>query len=74
MKDGNFLAVRAGCDYTGWDCQAGGSSNVARSEADIIRFGLSDNERARLNLKFIDDEPEVDKPPKMSKPFRFLDI
>jgi hypothetical protein len=29
MKDGRFLAVRAGCDYTGWGCGEGGSSQVA---------------------------------------------
>lgn len=25
MRDGKFLVLQAGCDATGWDCQAGGS-------------------------------------------------
>lgn len=25
MKDGQWAMLRAGCDYTGWDCRAGGS-------------------------------------------------
>ena len=55
LRDGRFAALRAGCDYTGWDCQAGGDSNVATTEADIIRFGLSQEERKRLDLR-IDGE------------------
>jgi hypothetical protein len=31
LKDGRFLLTSAGCDYTGWDCQSGGSSTVAES-------------------------------------------
>lgn len=50
LKDGRFASIRAGCDYTGWDCQAWGSSNVAESEDKIIRFGLSNEERTRLGL------------------------
>ncbi len=26
LKGGGYGALRAGCDYTGWDCQAGGDS------------------------------------------------
>ena len=51
LTDGRFVSISAGCDYTGWDCQAGGSSQVAATEQDIIRFGLTDDERERLNLK-----------------------
>jgi hypothetical protein len=28
LKGGGFGALRAGCDYTGWDCQAGGDSGI----------------------------------------------
>lgn len=48
MKDGRFASVRAGCDYTGWDCRSGGSSTVAKTLKELITFGLTDNERQRL--------------------------
>ncbi len=50
MNDGNYLALRAGCDYTGWGCREGGSSDVAATKADIIAFGLTPDERQRLGL------------------------
>jgi hypothetical protein len=50
LRDGRFFVARGDCDYTGWDCQAGNSGNVAESADDIVRFGLSESERARLNL------------------------
>lgn len=31
LKDGRILLTSAWCDYTGWDCQSGGSSEVANS-------------------------------------------
>lgn len=31
LRDGRFLLVSAWCDYTGWDCQSGGESEVASS-------------------------------------------
>lgn len=43
-----FLAVRAGCDYTGWGCQEGGESFTAETLEDIIQYGLTDAERERL--------------------------
>lgn len=51
LKSGHYLALRAGCDYTGWDCRSGGSSSVHTTEADAIRFGLTEEERARLGLR-----------------------
>jgi hypothetical protein len=51
LKDGRFFSLAAGCDYTGWDCQAGGSAVVAGSEDDILRFGLTESEAERLGLK-----------------------
>lgn len=56
LKDGRFFSVVAGCDYTGWDCQAGGHSNVALTLEDIIRFGLTPEERERLGLEILDEE------------------
>ena len=50
MDDGLFLVIRAGCDYTGWGCQEGGSSDLADTLADAIAFGLTQGERDRLGL------------------------
>ena len=48
MSDGLFMAVRACCDYTGWGCQEGGSSDVADTLDDIVTLGLTQEERTRL--------------------------
>lgn len=50
LNDGRFCVAGGGCDYTGWDCQAGNHISVAASLDDAIRFGLSEQERARLGL------------------------
>ncbi|HEY7418635.1 MAG TPA: hypothetical protein VH593_25885 [Ktedonobacteraceae bacterium] len=31
LNDGRFVLTSAGCDYTGWDCQSWGASQVATS-------------------------------------------
>jgi len=51
LADGRFFAARGGCDYTGWDCRAGNSGDVAASKDDIIRYGLTDEERKRFGIK-----------------------
>lgn len=50
LNDGRYVAVAAGCDYTGWDCQAGGEIMVANTREDILCFGMSDDERKRLGI------------------------
>jgi hypothetical protein len=50
MNDGRFISVCAGCDYTGWDCYGEGEIFVAYTQDDIIRYGLSNDERERLKL------------------------
>ena len=50
LKDGRWFVARGGCDYTGWDCQASNSGDVAATKKDIIQFGLSDEERRRFGL------------------------
>ena len=51
LKDGRWFVARGGCDYTGWDCRASNSGDVASSLEDIIRFGLSKDERYRFNIE-----------------------
>jgi len=50
LNDGRFAFVSAGCDFTGWDCQASGYAMVDTDLQHLIRFGLGDNDRARLGL------------------------
>jgi len=48
LKDGRWFVLSAGCDYTGWDCQSGGSASVADDAATVVAFGLTDEQCARL--------------------------
>jgi hypothetical protein len=50
LNDGRFLVAEGGCDYTGWDCQAGNSLCVAGSLADAIKYGLNAEQQARLGV------------------------
>lgn len=46
LKDGRWFFARGGCDYTGWDCRADNDGDVAATEADLIRFGMTDEDKA----------------------------
>lgn len=50
LKDGRYFVARGGCDYTGWDCRASNSADVAATQSDIIRFGLTEDERTRFGV------------------------
>jgi hypothetical protein len=50
VADGRYAYLTAGCDYTGWDCQAGGHCIVDNDLQHLIRFGIGEAERARLGL------------------------
>lgn len=50
LKDGRFGFLSAGCDYTGWDCRAGGNSDTRNTLDDLIRWGMGQDDRARLGL------------------------
>lgn len=50
LKDGRYLVAAGGCDYTGWDCQAGNSMLVANTYEEIVQFGLCEGERKRLGI------------------------
>ena len=52
---GDWFTVSAGCDYTGWGCQQGGTAYVYPELDAIVRLGLSDEERGRLTA-VADDE------------------
>ncbi len=52
LKDGRFLLLCAGCDYTGWDCQSGGVSWVAEDIETLVRYGMGNSERERLSVSY----------------------
>ncbi len=52
LKNGFYLSVEAGCDYSGWDCRADGDSSVASTLDLLLQGGLSDNERVRLEVPY----------------------
>lgn len=48
LKDGRFFFIAASCDYTGWDCLAGGRSYVAASREKLEQMVMTADERERL--------------------------
>jgi hypothetical protein len=50
LKDDRLFFLEAGCDYTGWDCHAGGSSYVSMTAEDLINFAMDKKDRFRLGL------------------------
>jgi hypothetical protein len=55
LRDGRYASLMAGCDYTGWDCQAGGNAFVAERMSEIATLGLTDDQRRRI----LGEEPRV---------------
>jgi hypothetical protein len=41
LRDGRFLLTEAWCDYTGWDCQSGGQTQVAPSSTALSAATLA---------------------------------
>lgn len=50
LDDGRYLVAEGGCDYTGWDCQAGNSLCVDGSLEDAIKYGLNPEQQKRLGI------------------------
>lgn len=48
LKDGRWFFLSAGCDYTGWDCQAGGRAVVAGDLATLVQRGIPADALDRL--------------------------
>jgi len=54
LKNGKFGYVDAWCDYTGWDCQAGGDGDVADTFEELQHWKLTTAIRRRLNITLPD--------------------
>lgn len=50
LKDGRGAFLTAWCDYSGWGCQEGGNSLVAKTPEDILKYGLTPEEKERLGI------------------------
>lgn len=50
LRDGRYAFISAGCDTTGWDCQAAGSIIVALDLDHLLRFGVAEPHRNLLAL------------------------
>lgn len=62
MVDGQYVYITAGCDYTGWDCIAGGFAEYYGSlESACSKMTLGDSERDRLGpqLRALEKEGKV---------------
>lgn len=55
VSDGRWFSLEAWCDYTGWDCKAGGSCQVAATREAVIRFGTSAEGRKRMGLQLAEE-------------------
>ena len=53
LRDGRYVVAEGSCDYTGWDCQAGNSLQVAGSLDDAIQYGLQREDRIRLDAPLL---------------------
>lgn len=49
--DGPWFCLKAGCDYTGWDCRASRMSYVASTRKLLIQMGMDFGMRQRFGLK-----------------------
>lgn len=51
LGDGRFCKMSAGCDYTGWDCQASGVIEFYNTRDELLSMNtLTEQEAARLNI------------------------
>lgn len=50
LRDGRWAYLAAGCDYTGWDCQANGHSHICDTLDDLLLGFVGEEGAARLGL------------------------
>ena len=55
LEDERGFTLAAGCDYTGFDCQAGGEAKICNSLEEMIRFGMDDRMRNRFGIHMRED-------------------
>lgn len=50
LKDERYFFIDAWCDYTGWDCQSGGSCTIADSFKELVELGMTEEARERFGV------------------------
>lgn len=50
LKDGRHFYLSAGCDYTGWDCRAGGYGSAAPTFDEMVRMAMDEEGREHFGL------------------------
>jgi len=83
LKDGRYFYLEAGCDYTGWDCQAFGFARVSLTKKGIKRtglteearkvFGLKDNNIGTIKLKEIKESLEIKNSTESAKVYLYIE-
>ena len=58
LNDGRHFFLQAGCDYTGWDCQAGGCTYVSMNKDRLIHSAMDIQSRRRFGLHSVGDESD----------------
>lgn len=48
LRNGRYFFLSAGCDYTGWDCQAGGRAYIADTVEQLTQFAMNPDDRTRM--------------------------
>lgn len=61
LINGNYFFIEAGCDYTGWDCKAGGSAWVCDSFSVLTQLAMDEYQRERLDLSSVAKTENVKK-------------
>lgn len=59
LKDGRLAYLEAGCDFTGWDCQASGYSRTADTLEEIQRWAMTLEARRRLKLLLPEEKDDI---------------
>lgn len=53
LRDGRHFYLSAGCDYTGWDCMAGGYGKAAPTFKEMVRLAMDEEGREHFGLKVV---------------------
>jgi hypothetical protein len=59
LQDNRGFFLSAGCDYTGWDCQAGGHAVICNSIEELLLFGIDDGDKDRFGIHMLGHENPI---------------
>lgn len=51
LNDGRFVLTDAWCDYTGWDCQSGGNSQIATNTEEAAMLAPESEEYTKRRIR-----------------------